>query len=442
MNQKIARERGAITPRQFGWLVPLVIVGLVVVSWLFVKPAPPSEIHFTAGSPGGAYHAFGERYAKLLARDGVKVIVAPSQGSTENLARLTASDGPHSVGFAQSGIATEEQREALITLGNVFYEPVWVFYRSDRPLTLITELRGKKINIGAEGSGTRALALKLLEMNGVPTTGPALFDRPLADAAELLERGEIDAMIQVAAVEAPVVARLMKSKDVRLMSLDQADAYVRRLPAITKVTLPFGVIDPSSNLPPRDVVTVASLATLVAREDLHPAIAYLLVRAARELHSGPGILNSSREFPSIKGPQEFEVQEDIERLYASGTPFLYRHLPFWLANLLMRLWVLVIPLAAVLVSATDWLPKLLGWRGNQQINGIYRDALRLEAETAAGSLNDDWSGFETRLIDLQDRVNRVRLPSSLTKTKYEVRSHLELVAQTLSRRRATPAPSQ
>lgn len=422
------------------WLAPLALVAIFAGSWLFVKPAPPKEIHFTAGSPGGAYHAFAQRYATILARDGVKVVVDPSQGSNENIKRLHDVNGPHAIGFAQSGIASEEEKDGIVTLGSVFYEPVWVFYRSDRPLTLLTELRGKRINVGAEGSGTRALALKLLEMNGMAGDAKALTDRPMAEAADLLERGEIDAMIQVAAVDAPVITRLMGSKEVKLMSLEQADAYVRRLPAIMKVTLPYGVIDLARNVPPREIVTVASVATLVAREDVHPAIAYLLVKAAKELHSGPGILNASREFPSIKAPQEFEIVEDVERLYQTGTPFLYRYLPFWLANLLMRLWVLVIPLAAVLVSATDWVPKILGWRGNQQINGIYRDALRLEAETSRPpSAEVDWSGFETRLIELHDRVNRVRLPNSLAKAKYEVRSHLELVAQTLAHRRKTTA---
>jgi TRAP transporter TAXI family solute receptor len=420
-----------------GLLLPLLVAACFVGVWLLVKPAPPREIVFTAGSPGGAYHAFAERYAKVLARSGVRVVVEPSRGSIENLARLTGKAGPRrDVGFVQSGIASPEDRESLVALGTVFHEPLWVFHRPELRPDGLRSLRGLRVNIGPEGSGSRALALRVLEVTGIDATSATFSDMPLGDAAAALERGDIDAMLQVAAADAPVVARLMRSPRVKLMSLAQADALVRRIPAIAKVVLPAGVVDLAASVPAQDVVTVSSMATLVAPEDVHPAIAYLLVRAAQELHSGPGLLNPGREFPSIKIAQEYEVPEDVERLYASGPPFLYRHLPFWLANLLTRLWVLVIPIGAVLVSATDWLPRLLGWRGMQRINAIYRDAMRLEADArrlAGGGLDaDQRADLDRRLAALRARVDDARLPRSLIKAKYEARGHLDLVAGTIA----------
>lgn len=420
-----------------GLLLPLLFAVCFVGVWLIVKPAPPREIVFTAGSPGGAYHAFAERYAKVLARSGVHVVVEPSRGSIENLARLTGRAGPRSdVGFVQSGIASAEDRESLVALGTVFHEPLWVFHRPDVRPDGLRNLRGLRVNVGPEGSGSRALALRVLEVSGVDAASAIFSDMPLGDAAEALERGEIDAMLQVAAADAPVIARLMRSPRAKLMNLAQADALVRRIPAIAKVVLPAGVVDLAASVPAQDVVTVSSMATLVATEDVHPAIAYLLVRAAQELHSGPGLLNPGREFPSIRIAQEYDVPEEVERLYASGPPFLHRHLPFWLANLLTRLWVLVIPIGAVIVSATDWIPKVLGWRGMQRINAIYRDAVRLEAEARrlAGSGFDAALrvDLDRRLAALRTRIDDAHLPRSLIKAKYEARSHLDLVEQTIA----------
>lgn len=420
-------------------LVALVALAALVAAWLLIKPAPPKEIRFVAGAEGGAYVAYAERYAKRLARDGVKVTIEYTPGAVENLKRLADPAGAQ-VGFVQSGIASEAEREGLVSLGTMFFEPLWVVHRAALRVDKVSDLRGRRVAVGVEGSGSRLLAERLLKESDVNVGTTSFVALPLSDAADALERGDIDALIQVASPTAPVIQRLMRSEGARVLSLSQADAYVRRIPSLAKVTLPAGTIDLAQGIPSRDIVSVSSLAMLVAKDDLHPAIAFLLARAAREIHGDPSLLNGSRAFPQVDAGDEFAVPDEVAAFYKQGPPWLYRHLPFWLANLLVRLWVLIIPIAALALSATDWLPKMLAWQGNRRINEVYRDALQLEALARRPANGEAIVELDAQLTALRERVENIWLPGPMLKVRYEVRTHLDLVAQTIARARERATP--
>ena len=143
------------------WIFLIVGIGFVV-AFQFVEPAPPKRIVITTGGEAGAYYQFAQRYAAILAKNGITLEVKSSAGSLENLSRLQADEAQ--VGFVQGGVMPPkedpdaEDDSGLLSLGSLFYEPVWVFYRGERDLTRLTELRGKRIAIGQEGSGVRQLA--------------------------------------------------------------------------------------------------------------------------------------------------------------------------------------------------------------------------------------------------------------------------------------------
>ena len=434
--------------RRNAWLLPLLLVAVLTIAivWKFLKPGAPTHVVMATGAQGGAYAALGKKYAEILARDGVMVQLITTKGSVDNLARLREGRSAVEIAFLQSGVAGEVEREDLRSLGSLFYEPLWVFYRTPAnkpPMARIGELSGRHIAIGGEGSGTRPVSLALLKANAITAANTRFNDAPTADASLALLRGELDAVFMVAAADSPLVQELLAAPGIRLMNMATAAAYSRLIPTLTKITMPRGVMDLTRDIPSEDVQLVAATATLVAVDSLHPAIAYLFVKAAKEIHEGGSRLHAPREFPNVSRFQEFTVPENVALLYKDGTPFMYRHLPFWVANLVQRLWVLLIPLVAILISASDALPKLLGYRMSFRIMQIYRSAHSLESDiirvALAGEKVDPTviDAFALRLTALNQRTDQLTGPAASLKSWYELRGHLALVGARLAALRAT-----
>jgi uncharacterized protein len=418
---------------------PLVIAGSVLVAygWKFIKPGPPSLVTISAGSEGGAYFEYAKKYAVILEKSGIKAKVLASSGSLENINRLKFKDGEVDVAFIQSGLIDEEQKEGLISLGSLYYEPFWVFYRVAKwPIAIdhLPSLKGSSINIGAESTGTRKLALQLLNANDLNPASYTSSGLPPKEAAAALMAGKIDALMLVSAADAPVIKELLLSPDVAPMNLSRADAFTRIIPALSKVVLPRGSVSLASDIPKKDLSLVASTANLVAREDLHPAISYLLIKSAQQLHGGPQLLSNAREFPSISKYQELEVPEDVDKLYKQGAPLLYKYLPFWLANLFYRLWVLAIPLSAALLTLSDAIPKIIGFRGNRQVMSIYEEARVLQADVFAEPEESASAPFDERLKNLYIRTGQIKLPNDFVKSIFELRGHLDQVGETIKTR--------
>jgi TRAP transporter TAXI family solute receptor len=411
----------------------------VVVAWWTVRPAPPKRIVMSAGAPGGAYLQFAQRYAEVLARDGVTVEIRPSPGSVENLRRLRlprTDPQAADVAFLQSGTVPEADRSGVIGLGHLYYEPAWLFERRDLGNAQITALAGRRINVGPEGSGSRALALNVLRVATIDQAGLELLSMEPEAAAVALRRGDIDGVFLVAKIDAPVVSALLSAPEVSVVSWQHAEAFQRRLPDVSKITVPAGVLDLKAGVPDSDVVTIAARATLAAQEDLHPALIYLLVKAAKEIHGGPALLNAAREFPTVRGIAEIDVPEEVEQLYSSGPPFLYRYLPYWLANLLTRLWVLAIPLMAVLAAASNWLARLLTMRPALRVQGLYHRAKSVEAKVAAARPGIDVAVVQAEIDDILAQADLLKVPASLLKPHYELRGRLRLICADMELARA------
>jgi uncharacterized protein len=412
---------------------------LIAFGWKFIKPGPPKAITISAGAEGGAYFEYAKKYAAVLEKNGVKTTILTSTGSIQNIARLKLPEGEKEsadIAFLQGGLIDEDTKEGLISLGSLYYEPLWIFYRTSKwpqPIDHIPKLQGSIINIGVESSGTRKLALQLLKLNELKEGSYTASSLAPKDAAQALKSGSIDAMMMVSAANGPIVKELLTTNGVAAMNLSRADALTRLVPALSKVTLPRGAVSLIDDIPSADINAVASTATLAAKDDLHPAISYLLIKTATQLHGGPQLLSNAREFPSITKYQELDVPDDVDKLYKQGAPFLYKHLPFWLANLLYRLWVLLIPLGAAMITLSDALPKLLGFQGNRQIMAIYKEARLLEAEVLSGPKTLPAEPFNSRLDRLYVRTSKVKVPSDFVKSIFELRSHLDLVAQSISR---------
>ena len=339
--------------------VPVLLL-LVAGFWLasrFIQPAPPAELYLSSGGEGGAYQLFAARYKAVLARNHIELKEMPSDGAVENLRRLRDGKTRVDVAFVQGGVGTGEDAAGLVSLGSIYPEPLWVFYRGPDTVERLIQFRGKRLAVGPEGSGTRHLARQLLEAEGIAGAPTRLMPVAGLAAVEALQKGWVDAVFVVGAAQSAAVWSLLYSKDVKLMSFARADAYARNFPFLEKVVLPAGGIDLARDMPARDTTLIAAVATLVAREDMHPALVSLLLQAADEVHGGAGLFQSAHQFPNASAG-DFPLSPVAARHYSSGRPLLQRYLPFWIATSIDRMLVMLIPLVALVLPLVD-IPLLM-----------------------------------------------------------------------------------
>ena len=412
--------------------VAALIVAVLWVAIAALRPMPPRTVTMATGPEGGAYYEVGKRYRELLARQGIELQLLPTAGSVDNLARLLDSRSNVQVGFLLSGMTSGKEPAGLESLGTVFYEPLWFFYRTEYRVKGIQGLRGKKISIGPHGSGTRAIALKLLALNGINESFAQLLSLTPQQAGEKLLRNEIDAAFILTSWDSPVVQRLLTAKGIELASFPRTDAYIALYPSLNKLTVPAGVADLAKNRPPTDVLLFAPKASLVVRHDLHPAIQYLLLDAAEKIHSGPGIFQKAGQFPAAESI-DLPLSDEARQFHKSGRPFLQRHLPFWLAVLVDRLLVLLIPLVGVIYPLVRFAPALYGMQMQRRIFRLYGELRFLERDLGSYGIGQNIGDLSSRLDRIEEKANRLRVPVFYSNMLYTLRMHIALVRQRMER---------
>ncbi len=411
-------------------IVVITAIGLVV-AYQFVEPAPPSRMTITTGSESGAYYGYAKGYAALVAKNGITLDVKTSAGSKQNLERVKSGDADLALiqGGIEDAVASDDESD-LRSLGSVAYEPVWVFYRSETRLDKLHHLRGHRIAIGEEGSGIRGLALLLLEANEMATSSKNLVPIDGLDAVAALENGDIDAAFIIAAQEASVVQKMLHLPGVRVMSFSQADAYTRRFPFLSKIILPRGVVDLARDNPPRDTVLLATTANVVVRDDLHPALQSLLLQAMSEVNGKSGFFQRAGEFPAYRD-HSFELADEAKRYYKSGAPFLQRYLPFWLAVLAERLFILVVPIVVLLLPLLKIAPSVYTWRVRSKICRCYGDLIFMENELRKGYDPGKHAEYLARLDRIEDDAYTRNIPLAFSDLLYTLREHINLVREKL-----------
>jgi TRAP-type uncharacterized transport system substrate-binding protein len=423
------------------WLVVivptvLIIAALTYVASRFIQPAPPNSIIITTGGEGGAYYQFAKRYQAALRGNGIELVIKTSAGSMQNLARLRGTTPEASVAFVQGGTTNPEDSNSMLSLGRMFYEPLWVFHRLPQDIDRLAQLQGKKIAVGPAGSGTRALATQLLGAAGITAANATLLESPGADAAAALLAGDVDAAFFVAAPDAELVQKLLRSRGIILMNLTHAQAYARRFPWLDQIVLHKGVIDFSQNIPSGNIELVAAVALIAVRDDVHPALQFALAQAAAEVHRAPGIFNGEGHFPQSQST-ELPMSPVAERFHKVGPPFFQRYLPFWLAVWMDRLVVLLVPLVAILIPVMKLLPSVYDWRVRRPLWKWY-DALR-KLETAMADQPEDTAKHQQELQRIDDGIATLPLPVKYSEAHHNLRSYAEYVRRHLDA--STPAVS-
>ncbi|MDK9714307.1 MAG: ABC transporter substrate-binding protein [Sulfuritalea sp.] len=416
----------------------LLVIGAFWLAAQFIKPAPPDRLVVSTGGEGGAYQRFAARYKDVLARYGIALVEKPSAGSTENLERLRNPEFEVDAAFIQGGTARPGEEDELVSLGDIYYEPLWIFYREAalRGSDKLLDLKGKRVAVGGAGSGTHYLAMELLAANGIDAKNTKLVEAGGLGLVERLQRNELDAVFVVGPTQSSLVWALLYTPGVRLMSLTHADAYTRRFPYLARLVLPRGAIDLTLDIPPHDTQLVSPMATLLVRDGMHPALIDLLMQAASEVHGAPGVFQKPGEFPRA-GHTEFPLSKEAERYYKSGKPFLQRYLPFWAATLIDRMVVMLVPLLAVLVPLFKFAPQLYGWRVRSRIYRRYGELKFLENELNENPDRHSRAEWLAKLDGIETDASRIRTPLTFSDMLYTLRGHIDLVREMIIRRTAS-----
>ena len=429
-----------MTTRDLALITAPVLLLVLLGIWLAHKStdfAPPNRIRITSGPEGSSYRRYAERYKAIIERYGVKVEIVPSAGAIDNLHHLADRSMKVDVGFVQGGLRNGTDLSGLVSLGSLYEQPLMVYVRSAQPIDQLWALRGKRLAIGPEGTASHSLSIKLLAANDMSGPPTVLSELTGDAAAQALLEGSVDAIVLMGDAATPeLMHRLRHSADIQLMSFRQADAYLRRFQFLSKLTLPEGALDLARDYPPRTIQLIGTTVELVARDTLHPALSDLLISAAREVHGNAGLFRNAGEYPAPLA-RDFPMSRDAERYYKSGEQFLYRRLPFWLASLLDRLVVLIVPLIVAIVPVTKLIPALYRWRVRSSIYRWYGALMTIERDLQLDRGPQGRADLILRLDQITNAVNDLRTPAAFADQVYVLRDHVAAVRRRVGE--GTPA---
>lgn len=414
----------------WGGAIAVALLGFAI-TFYFVKPGPDPYVRFASGAPGGAYDAFAQEYREALAKNEIELDVSSTAGSVENLAMLRA--GSADVALVQGGVIGADTA-GVMGLGSVYHEPLWLFCRQGVEIEFLSDLAGRVIEVGPEGSGTQSVARQLLAANGVTEDGATFHDHPSDDAVAALLSGSADAVFLVSSAETDRIRALMRQEGaaVRLFDFSRSAAYERNFRFLRTVTVPRGLFDLAADIPDRDIHLVAPMATIVARDDMHPALVPLILAAARTVHGSGGMFEDEHAFPSREAV-DAPLSVAADRWYQNGVSFLYRVLPFPMAALLDRLKIMLLPLLTLLLPLIRVAPPLYRWRIRSKIFRWYRVLRRIELAIDREGKTGVSRRHAAKLAQIEAEILHVKVPPSYMEELYNLRMHLRLVRRSIAK---------
>ncbi len=416
--------RNWFQPYWIAWIATAAIGISIFVH--YIDPPPPKKIVISTGNSEGEYDEYASTYAEILKDDGLVIEKRRSAGAMENYQRLKNPDSDVEVGFVQDGIGSFEDAPDLVSLGSLYYEPIWIFYRGGHRISRLSDLTGKRVAIGKEGGGTQSLARSLLRSSGITDENTHFVSIGWEDSEKALSEGKVDAAFFLCTPQDALINRLLRKSSIHLMSLDQAEGITRRIPYLHHLTLPRGSMDLSKDIPGSDTHLVGATVTLLIKDTLHPALAYSLLKSAQQIHSEPGIFEKKNEFPSNKD-FEFPIANEAHGFYKNGLPFWQKFLPYWIATLIDRFILVLIPLFAVSFPVIRLIPRVYQWRMRQKIYRHYGELKYLETQVKDGNTPEEREKQIAELDQIEERVNGLKLPLDYANHLYSLRGHIDYV---------------
>lgn len=405
------------------YLVALLFIAMAGY-WL-IDPAPPKKIVVSISKQDGNYQAYASLYGVLLQQDGVTLEIRESDGPVQSLAELRKEDADVDMALMPGGVANLESTVGLVSLGSLYYEPLWIFHRAKHKVESLSELMGKRIAVGRPGSGSHILSGMLLDAAGITAENSKLLEVGDEEAADALRQGLVDVIFLSGVPTTPLILDVAAMPGVNLADLSEAEAFSRQFNFLHHLVLPKGALSLKSNIPPHEIHMLAPTVTLVARESMHQALVYLVLKVISRVHGGAGMLQQAREFPSDKDA-DFEMSSQAAHFYESGPPFLDRYLPFWAATFVNRVLIILLPLVALAIPLSRTAPALYAWLVKSRIYKLYGELRFLEMRLR-NAQQDELPSFRKELDAIENKVNNLKLPVAFSSHLYELRSHIGLV---------------
>ncbi|MFA5899319.1 MAG: TAXI family TRAP transporter solute-binding subunit [Hyphomicrobium sp.] len=420
----------------------------------------------TGGLPH--YQELATTYEKALEPYGVDLIPRPGVEGFKTLKGLVADPPEYDAAFIKGGLVGsmqgrlarskaqdwhQKQLGKLRSVGRLFYEPIWVFVRSDFSGQSLRDLKGKPVLTGTWESGTRRIAAQLLRANGVEFSkdNPLMISEDLAPDGGQLLAGKAEAAFLILPADADLVQQLLHVQGIRLLNFTlEADAYVNRFPALTKVLLNRGAVEFEPLSPPENVTLLATSTALVVRADLEPSLIDLLSfavlnnpRAAFDKAGDPVLFYRPGTFPHISDP-EYQVPEGTRLIYKTGelpvalrsiapavkeAGFSYSVTAF-IADHGAQTVLLLIPSLVILLPLLRVLPIVYNWTIRRRLLYWYRQLKALEKKLDH-PMAGDLAAYQSEIERIDTGVRRIRYPLNFSDQVYHLRLHINLVRQRL-----------
>lgn len=410
------------------YVFALLIVG--IVGYWLIDPAPPKKVVIAVSQQDGNYQAFANLYGVLLQQEGITLEIREAQGPLPSLAALRDPKAGVDMAFMPGGVATLAAGSDVVSLGSLYYEPLWIFYRGKAELIHLSSLQGLRIAIGGANSSTQILAETLLQASGIQTSNTTLLTLGEDAAVSTLSEGKVDAIFLSGTATTPLIEEAARLPNVQLLNLNEAEAYARQYSYLHHLVIPAGALNLTAHLPAQATHVLAPTVALVAREDMHPALVYLVLKTIAHVHGGAGMLQHAHEFPNDQA-SDFEISSQAAHFYQSGLPFLDRYLPFWAATFVNRVLIIVLPLLALAIPLSRVIPALYTWLIKSRIYKLYGELRFLDLQLRNAQLPVNFTQYAKELDAIENKVNNLRLPIAFTSHLYELRSHIELVRSRL-----------
>lgn len=418
----------------------LLICLALFFAYKFIDPAPPRKIVIATGEADLNYNAYAAIYGVYLQKEGITLEIRKTSGDIENLRLLKDPESEVDIAFIQDGVAHSEGAGSLLSLGSLYYQPVWIFCRCKANTSHLAALKGKRIAIGYPGDGTHSLVSTLLNESGINDSNTRLLAIGGEEAATALRQGKVDAALFVDVANSGIIHEMVTDKRLHLLSMDTAEAFSRKFAFMHHLLLPEGAMDLARNIPSHDVHLVAPTATLVVKETMHPALVYLMMKVIAEVHGGPSLFNTKGEFPSAKDT-DFPISTQALNFYKSGLPIIDKYLPFWAATFVNRTLIVILPLLALLIPLTKIIPMVYVWLVKRKLFRYYGELRFLDTQLQEIKTAEDVELCLEKLNEIETKVVNVKLPVPFSQYAYELRAHIELVRSKLNHRKQQTSAS-
>jgi TRAP-type uncharacterized transport system substrate-binding protein len=413
------------------------ILGIVSLSLSYFIPAPPSKVVMATAFKGASFEYYGRQYREIFARSNVVLELRETAGAVENVRLLQVSKSDVQIAFVTGGVSNGKSAPGLLSLGTVYNQPFWIFYSSTEPLDRLSQLKGKRIAVGPEGSATRLSGEKILSKGGVNSQTATLLPFAGLDAVKALNENKVDVVWIIGSPDATAVKSFLENPKVQLLGFPLAEAYTRIYPDLVRLVLPKGVLDIDKVIPPDDVPLIGTTTKVLVRSDLHPTIVQLLLQAMVETHGGPETFQRSGEFPN-GADAEYPVAPTAADFYRSGPSFMQRHLPLWLSVHVQRAIAVLVTGIAIGLPLIHYFPALYKWNARRRLLYWYSQLKALEASFDASASDRHLAEMQAAVERLEDEVSRVRLPLTFTDQLYNLRSHIDIVRRKITTRAHAP----